>query len=249
MSGEQNNNHDGGNHNNMTKAFLATVRHLESNSYIPTPNERTSIALGFMICLCLGCAVGCLLVFHLYLTMTAQTTIEFHGNWAKRRKNKGWVNPYAAGSWKRNWEMVYGTRYHFLGGDDDDEDNGAMNSHQCNDQHSYRGCWGFFSAMMPSKREPEFLPIPIDGMLIRRKNRVDSRLDMDEKLDEEMPESCPGLHLSMDNGNDEDDEDVIGVFKKKSQSQPAANNLIGMNNSNGLTDRSARNAPREELLV
>ncbi|KAK1744376.1 DHHC family palmitoyltransferase [Skeletonema marinoi] len=70
-------------------AMMATVRHLESNSYIPTPNERTSVALGFMICLCLGCAVGCLLVFHLYLTVSAQTTIEFHGNWAKRRKKKG----------------------------------------------------------------------------------------------------------------------------------------------------------------
>jgi len=261
-SSEQNNHHDGGG-GGMTKAFLATVRHLESNSYIPTPNERTSIALGFMICLCLGCAVGCLLVFHLYLTVSAQTTIEFHGNWAKRRKNKGWVNPYSAGSWKRNWEMVYGTRYHYSeGGDDDDDRNDdedesdgvdAINNHHCNDQYSYRGCWGVLMAMMPSKREPEFLPIPFDGVLIRRKNRADSRLDdMDEKLDEEMPESCTGLHLSMDNGNDDDDdvEDVIGVFKKKSPSQPATENLIGINNSNGLTDRAGRNTPRgEEQMV
>eukprot|EP00574_Skeletonema_japonicum_P009100 CAMPEP_0201716582 /NCGR_PEP_ID=MMETSP0593-20130828/2520_1 /ASSEMBLY_ACC=CAM_ASM_000672 /TAXON_ID=267983 /ORGANISM="Skeletonema japonicum, Strain CCMP2506" /LENGTH=512 /DNA_ID=CAMNT_0048206413 /DNA_START=425 /DNA_END=1963 /DNA_ORIENTATION=- len=242
----------------MTKALLATVRHLESNSYIPTPNERTSIALGFMICLCLGCAVGCLLVFHLYLTVSAQTTIEFHGNWAKRRKTKGWVNPYSAGSWKRNWEMVYGTRYHHLqGGDDDkndDEENGgvnadAINNHHCNGQYSYRGCWGVFMAMMPSKREPEFLPFPFDAVLIRRKNRVNSSLEVDKKLDEEMSESCPGLHFSMDNGDD-NDEDVIGVFKKKSPSQPVAENLIEINTSNGLTDRAGRNTPRgEELMV
>mmetsp|Transcript_1855 Transcript_1855/g.3393 ORF Transcript_1855/g.3393 Transcript_1855/m.3393 type:complete len:587 (-) Transcript_1855:99-1859(-) len=239
-------------------AMMATVRHLESNSYIPTPNERTSVALGFMICVCLGCAVGCLLVFHLYLTVSAQTTIEFHGNWAKRRKKKGWKNPYSAGSWKRNWEMIYGTRYHFQRGNNinyDEEENGGVDvTNHRDDQYSYRGCWNMLVAMMPSKREPEFLPFPFDGVLIRRKNRVNSSLEVDKKMDEEIAEaesSCPGLHLSMDNGGDDDeDDDVIGVFKKKSSSRTATDSLIESNNSNGLTDRAGRNTPRgEELMV
>ncbi|KAL7495675.1 hypothetical protein ACHAWT_003979 [Skeletonema menzelii] len=238
----------------LRRVAMYTVRHLESNSFIPTPNERTAIALGFMICLCLGCAVGCLLVFHLYLTVSAQTTIEFHGNWAKRRKKKGWTNPYSAGSWKRNWEMVYGTRYHhFRSGSNDyvgDEENGSADvTNRHDDQHSYRGLWGILMAMMPSNREPEFLPFPFDGVLIRRKNR-----EVDKKVDEEMTESCPGLHLSMDNGDDDDDdEDVIGVFqkkKKKSSSPLADTNLIERNNASGLTDRTGRNTPRgEELMV
>ncbi|KAK1744377.1 hypothetical protein QTG54_004910 [Skeletonema marinoi] len=93
-------------------------------------------------------------------------------------------------------------------------------------------------AMMPSKREPEFLPFPFDGVLIRRKNRVNTSLEVDKKMDEEMAEaesSCPGLHLSMDNGDDDDGEDVIAVFKKKkSSSRTATDSLIESNNSNGL---------------
>lgn len=235
-------------------AALTTVRHLESNPYIPTPNERTPVALGFMMCLCLCCAVGCLLGFHLYLTFSAQTTIEFHGNWAKRRKKKkgGWKNPYSAGNWKRNWEMIYGTRYHFFfqrGGGvagsgssssaDDENGGGGGADVTMQDQYSYRGCWGMFMAMMPSKREPEFLPFPINNILIRRKTGVNCCIEVDKKVDEEVTEveSCPGLHLSVDHG---DGDDVIGVFKKKSPSRTAT----------ALTERSGRNTSRgEELIV
>lgn len=227
-----------------TKASLAAVRHLESNPYIPTPNERTPVALGFMICLCLCCAVGCLLVFHLYLTFSAQTTIEFHGNWAKRRKTKGWKNPYSAGNWKRNWEMIYGTRYHSLrdgaaaGSSGADDENGVADA-TTQDHYSYRGCWGMLMAMMPSKREPEFLPFPCDGVLIRRKSRVSSSTEVDKKVDEEMTEgeTSPGCQLSLDH----DDDDVIGVFKKKTSPSQTATTL---------TERTGRNASRgEELMV
>ena len=106
-------------------------------------------------------------------------------------------------------------------------------------------------AMMPSKREPEFLPFPFDSVLIRRKNRVNSSLEVDKKMDEEMAEvDSTGLHLSMDNGDDDDGEDVIAVFKKKkSSSRTASDSLIESNNSNGLTDRAGRNTPREEELM
>lgn len=134
------------------------VRHIRENPYIPTPNERTPIALGFMMCLCLALAVFCLAGFHFYLLLSAQTTIEFHGNFRKRKISK-WKNPYSAGSCKRNWDFVYGTKYFTLNDEVKSED-----------EYIYRGCWGVLMQMMPSSREPEFLPIPINGQLIRRKN-------------------------------------------------------------------------------
>lgn len=111
---------------------------------VPTPPEKTAIALTFMLCLSIGVAVLFLLLFHLYLILTAQTTVEFHGNWAnkKRARKRGtsWINPYDLGS-KANWTQIYGT------------------------SHPLR-------AMLPSSREPEFLPIPINGELIRRHAKI-----------------------------------------------------------------------------
>jgi len=160
------------------------VRHTMSNPYIPTPDERTPVALGFMMCLCLGAAVMCLGGFHLYLVLTAQTTIEFHGNWSKRKK-RGWKNPYSAGNWKKNWEMVYGTRDVV--------------------QHKYCGCWGVLMAMMPSSREPEYLPLPIGGKLVRRRKKSsDSRvvgnnnIDGEEMDDLEMASSGPTSNIGME---------------------------------------------------
>ena len=134
------------------------VRHLASNPFIPTPGERTPVALGFMLCLCLAAAVMGLGGFHLYLVLSAQTTIEFHGNLNKRR-NPGWKNPYSAGSWKENWSMIYGTRNkwsrRFINEDE------QPRSRCC-------GCWDLLMGMMPCNREPEFLPFPVGGTLIRR---------------------------------------------------------------------------------
>lgn len=133
------------------------VRHLASNPFIPTPSERTPVALGFLICLCLAAAVTGLCGFHLYLVLSAQTTIEFHGNFSKKR-NPRWKNPYSTGSWKKNWEMIYGTRNYW--------------SRRCigeDEQPSrFRSCWTCLMGMMPGNREPEFLPFPIGGTLVRR---------------------------------------------------------------------------------
>ena len=101
--------------------------------------------------------------FHLHLILSAQTTIEFHGNWSKRKKKGGWKNPYSAGSWKKNWEMIYGTRYWSFH-NADDSSNGE-------EQYRYRGCWGVLLAMMPSRREPEFLPFVYQGQMIRRRKQ------------------------------------------------------------------------------
>jgi len=132
------------------------VKHTQSNPFIPTPDERTPVALGSMLCLCLALAVLCLAGFHLYLVTSAQSTIEFHGNFAKRKK-PNWKNPYSAGGWKKNWEMVYGTH----------------NS----------SCCGILMAMMPSNREPEFLPLPINGVMVRRRRRSKS---ISQNVDEDV---------------------------------------------------------------
>jgi len=166
----------------MSEKFV--VKHLMDNPYVPTPDERTPVALGFMLCLCLAAAVMCLGVFHLYLVLSAQTTIEFHGNWTKRR-NKKWKNPYSAGSWRENWTMIYGTRYwssrhHHRKLEDEEE------TEEQTDQYRYRGCWGIFLAMMPSNRQPEFLPIPINGKLVRRERRTIQQSKKDEEIDLEM---------------------------------------------------------------
>jgi palmitoyltransferase len=62
-----------------------------------------------MLDLALGMAVACLGGFHLYLTLTGQTTIESHGNLMNRTKAKQlgqkWRNPYDLG-WKRNLQQV-----------------------------------------------------------------------------------------------------------------------------------------------
>ena len=178
-----------GGYTNQLTAFRnrqLLVKHIQSNSYIPIPAEKTSIALGFMLCLCLALAVMCLGIFHLYLLTSAQSTIEFHGNMSKR-KRKGWKNPYTAGSWKKNWELTYGTRYWYLQknkcsccAEDGDGSSGVEDDDD--EKYSYHGILGILLAMMPSNREPEFLPLPINGKLVRRKNRnVDSK-----KIDLEM---------------------------------------------------------------
>jgi len=117
------------------------VQHLIPN--VPIPREATSIAFSFMMSVAVGLSVFLLLVFHLYLISTAQTTIEFHGNRLKREqcKMRGEVfsNPYDLGL-HRNLEQVWGR-------------------------------WGnsgnpwllFWTALLPSWRENEFLPIPFLG--------------------------------------------------------------------------------------
>eukprot|EP00521_Asterionellopsis_glacialis_P018034 CAMPEP_0195295066 /NCGR_PEP_ID=MMETSP0707-20130614/16537_1 /TAXON_ID=33640 /ORGANISM="Asterionellopsis glacialis, Strain CCMP134" /LENGTH=494 /DNA_ID=CAMNT_0040356201 /DNA_START=183 /DNA_END=1667 /DNA_ORIENTATION=- len=106
----------------------------------PLPSERTAVAFAFMLSLSVGIAVACLLGFHLYLVLTAQTTIEFHGNCAKRKHAKkrktAWINPYDLG-YRSNWEQVYGSGNILL-------------------------------SLLPSSREPEFLPVPIAGDIGRR---------------------------------------------------------------------------------
>ena len=194
------------------------IKHTLSNPYIPTPDERTAVALGFMLCLCLAMAVMCLGGFHLYLTVSAQSTIEFHGNWAKRR-NKNWKNPYSAGSWKKNWEMIYGTRYWSL-----HNRNSSVDDDDCEDdeeKYRYHGVWGVLMAMMPSKREPEFLPLPLNGELVRRRNS-NSDANVSKKMDLEM--GLPSSSTTSDKGINSAGEETEEFIMTKSKD---SNGLVG----------------------
>lgn len=104
--------------------------------YVPTPHERSAIAFSFLLCLSVGVAVLVLCGFHTYLVLTGQTTIEFHGNCANHRRAKLANKKYKNPydmGMKRNFQQVYGTGNPLV----------AM--------------------LVPSNREPEFLPVPIPG--------------------------------------------------------------------------------------
>lgn len=108
---------------------------------MPFHEEKILLTLSFMLCAAVGIAIIMLGGFHVYLTCSAQTTIEFHGNWTARSRARAagakWKNPYSHGSVKANWQHVYGTGNLLL-------------------------------AMLPSRREPEFLPVPVPGKSSRR---------------------------------------------------------------------------------
>lgn len=105
--------------------------------YTPISAERMPLSLSFMLCLAVGLAVCCLGSFHLYLVLTGQTTIEFHANFVSktkaRRSGQKYRNPYDMG-WRRNWQQVYGYRSSMLS-----------------------------AFLIPSTREPDYLPVPISG--------------------------------------------------------------------------------------
>ena len=116
--------------------FRKTGKWEHTSPFTPFPSQRMAISLSFMLCLAVGIAVSCLGFFHLYLTLTGQTTIEFHGNYTNKRKakklGKPWKNPYDMGI-KGNWEQIFG-----------------------------RGN-PIRSLIIPSARQPDLLPLPLKG--------------------------------------------------------------------------------------
>lgn len=108
------------------------------------------VQLSFMLCAAVGLAILCLGGFHIYLVLTAQTTIEFHGNWSQRQKlGKKWKNPYDEG-WRQNWRRVYGDMPPLL-------------------------------AILPSTREPDYLPVPVPGKICQRSALQKCLAEMDEE--------------------------------------------------------------------
>ena len=108
--------------------------------FVPTPEERLTLAIAYVFVILTFLGVGYLFYFHLRLVLSAQTTIEERGNKSRQqaaeRAGKKWKNPYCLG-YKSNWQIVFGTHHPLL-------------------------------VLMPSSRAPDFLPLPVNGKLIRR---------------------------------------------------------------------------------
>lgn len=80
--------------------------------------RHDGVFFDFVLCLALCFAVGLLFMFHTYLILSAQTTIEFYQNrvaiMVARRQGKTFENPYDLG-YRRNWQAVFGSsRWWFL---------------------------------------------------------------------------------------------------------------------------------------
>jgi len=141
---ENNPNNINEKYNDITPDDLSWKKNINMQhiyALIPSPYERTPVALTFMLCLSIGLAVLFLFAFHLYLVFTAQTTIEFHGNCTAKKmaKHRGFIlyrNPYHLG-FRRNFQQVWGS--------------GPV-----------------WKAFFPSRRQPEFLPLPIAGEFGKR---------------------------------------------------------------------------------
>ena len=135
--------------------------------YTPINSERMPLSLSFMLCLAVGLAVSCLGGFHIYLVLTGQTTIEFHANFVNKSKAKRsgqkYRNPYDMG-WKRNWQQVYGYRSSMV-----------------------------LSFLIPSTREPDYLPVPISGEEGKRMHLRETNSNKNNR--------------SIEDGNDNDNDD------------------------------------------
>jgi len=125
----------------------------------------------FMIFTTLGTAVSVLLGFHLYLIVTCQSTIEFRDNMMEKHRWKEvgrvWKNPYDLG-WKRNIEQVWGSikiRETGKGHNDDDQREKSYISFYT----WIKFYFAFLLLLLPSTREPEFLPVPLLGDLGKRR--------------------------------------------------------------------------------
>lgn len=72
-----------------------------------------SALLAVMLCLCVVLVVGGMLLWHVYLVLTAQGTIDVHSNRsaarAARAKGKTWRNVFDLG-YKRNWQERFDSR-------------------------------------------------------------------------------------------------------------------------------------------
>jgi len=77
-----------------------------------TSRTHTAVMFTFVLSISIGIAVMLLFSWHLYLVLTAQTTIEFYGNCTlhSRARVRGHVfrNPYHR-SYSANWQHLFGT--------------------------------------------------------------------------------------------------------------------------------------------
>eukprot|EP00939_MAST-03C_sp_MAST-3C-sp1_P000983 g983.t1 len=96
---------------------LSEMQHVKSDRVTFSREVDRQITFLFVLGLSVGLAVSILLFWHIYLLLTAQTTIEFYGNFTRKqraqRRGEVWSNPYDVGLWG-NWVHLFGPGNIFL---------------------------------------------------------------------------------------------------------------------------------------
>jgi len=127
----------------------------------PSHLERNLVMFTFLISISIGLAVGTMFCFHLYIALTGQTTIEFHGNWAKRKEAKHhgdvFINPYDLGL-QQNFQQIW-------------------------------GCGPLWKVFLPSWKSREFLPLPSAGMVGKRSLNTNRDCSLRKSLRNRVDES------------------------------------------------------------
>ena len=120
------------------QAGHASIQHIIP--FVPTPEERLVLAVAYVFVMLTFLGVGYLFQYHLRLVLSAQTTIEERGNASRRQAAEK-----AGKSWTNPYSLGYKSNWQLVFGT----------------QHP-------LLAIIPSSREPEFLPMPVNGKLVRR---------------------------------------------------------------------------------
>jgi len=91
--------------------FHQCVNHRMSMRSNPICKSKAHITFAFVITLSVGIAVSLMLAFHVYLALSAQTTIEFYfnkfTNKGRRHRGEVFMNQYDLGR-SKNWHAVFG---------------------------------------------------------------------------------------------------------------------------------------------
>ncbi|CAM9715162.1 unnamed protein product [Sphacelaria rigidula] len=81
-------------------------------------SSESAVMMTFVLAISVGIAIAVLLGWHIYLILTAQTTIEFYQNQTNRSRARQWgelwSNPFDVGC-KGNWQQVFGPKPFLLG--------------------------------------------------------------------------------------------------------------------------------------
>lgn len=78
------------------------------SALMPLRSEKLLVTLSFMLCAAVGLAILLLGGFHLYLSLSGLTTIEFHGRWGRGKQQP---HPYSVGTRQGNWQRVFGRKW------------------------------------------------------------------------------------------------------------------------------------------
>ncbi|CAM9554772.1 unnamed protein product [Discosporangium mesarthrocarpum] len=100
------------------KTHGGRIQRLHPLSFSVEGTEKSAIMVTFILSLSVGIAISILFFWHIYLILSAQTTIEFYQNQGRRARARHWgelfSNPFDVGC-VGNWQQVFGPGHPLLG--------------------------------------------------------------------------------------------------------------------------------------